>query len=927
MTTKYLNIFNRIEISINKFLFYAILLISCSCSIKKNTAWTRFYHNMTSRYNVLYNGESAFDESYNNSIENLKESYFVQIPLDPVSYYITETDGGNGNYTESIKKGRKAVEEHSLRTKPDKSKNWKKDPKERQWQQQSEYNSYIYNAWILIGKSQFYSGDILGALSTFSFMDRLYKTQSGTRIKANIWQARCYNQLGWYDDARKMLDDIKEDKDKVSNEYKRLYDIAMVNNLIGIGKDDEAVEILEQLAPNMGNDILAARAFFLLGQLYEKKGNTTKASKAYAKVLNYTTKTDIELSARLKSIDLDNRGIDDKIRTIKKLSDKNRYKTSLDAIMYSLGNQYLSKKDTAKAIETFKMGADTSQIKKMDYALNLISLGNLLFEKENYVRSAEAFNNAISAIDSKYDKYDSIRRKNEALSRLKVFAEPLMIQDSLRRIASLPEKDLRKHIDSLIEIAKKTKNDDDDRKWMEEQKSKHPVISDNTSHLNIEKGNGKFYFYNPVLVENGKVSFRKKWGNISLQDNWQRNGMSIKQDLELKKDSTNNKNDIQNNEQKSFMDADDPSNPLSYAYYLSPLPMTPESKIISDSIVSESLMGMSNILLIDFDRKDRAEKAYKRIINELPKSKDREEAINRLILLLSLEGRTKEAENYKQLYIKDYPAGTVIKSISSDNFIKNLQKVNEIAEIKYNHALDMLKNGSLDEVEKTYQEMIHNYHDNPNMAKLTLLSALAKGQKGDNETLIKRMQTIRDEYGSSDVLQMATHIMDEVKKGRQIVNTNYKFETDKQIVHNTDTETDFDYNKNELFSLLVIYPHEANVSEGEIFFEITAFNYEHFTQEDINISQIPSDISNMILIKGAKSPFNYIAMASSSRGFLNNISQKAIIIPISEKDVSKLKTTQNLDIYLSQLKKYVSKEVFENIMMRVIKSEILSDQQ
>lgn len=913
---------------INKVLFCVFLLILCSCSIKKNTMWTRFYHNLTSRYNVLFNGEKAFDESYSNGLDNLKESYFLQIPLDPVSYDITDQNGGNGNYSEAIKKGRKAIEEHSLRAKPAKSDNWKKDPKERQWQQQIEYNSYIYNAWILIGKSQFYSGDMLGALSTFSFMDRLYKSQPDIRMKANIWQVRCYNQLGWYSDGRNLLDEIEKNISNAGKAEKRQYNIALVNNLIGLGKTSDAIKILEKLAPNMGESLLSARAFFLLGQLYEKNDDKLNASKAFGEVLSYATPMDIELSARLKSIQLNNKDIDEKIKSIKKLSDKNRYKDYLDAIMFSLGNDYLMKKDTTQAITAFQLGADTSKTKKTDYALNLIALGNIFFEKGNYVKSADAFSKSINSIDGKYKNYNDIKRKNDALSRLKIFAEPLMLQDSLRHIASLSQKDLIKHIDSLILVAKKNKNDEADNKWMQEQQNKNNNFSrkdDNT--ISSSKGNGKFYFYNPILIENGKIRFRKKWGNISLQDNWQRNGMQIISDkIVVKSDSI--KSDKPGNMPKDYINNsdEDPQSPFSYSYYLAALPLTPEAKKQSDSIVSKSLLEISNLLLTEFDRTDKAEKNYMRIIKELPNSNDREEAIRRLILLFSSQGREKEAETFRLLYLKDYPTGSMSKNLSNTNYINSIKNSKDTIEKKYSYALDMQRKGQPLEVEKVYEEMLRDYPGNQNMDKLTLLSAFAKGQLGDIETMLKRMQKIKDEYASSDIGQMTNYILEEVKKGRQIVNGNYKFDIDRKQIYTKDEkeQTPFIYNKKGVFSILVLYPYNENITSGEVFFRITAFNYEYFTQEDLSINTTTSDLGNMFFVKGVRNPYNYITLALSDKGFLENISPNAIIIPIVEKDLQML-NSHNINDYVNGLKNYINKETFENILYRVEKSNLFNN--
>ena len=45
------------------------VLALAACSTKKNTPMTRFYHSMTAHYNIMYNGEVAFEKGQVAQIE------------------------------------------------------------------------------------------------------------------------------------------------------------------------------------------------------------------------------------------------------------------------------------------------------------------------------------------------------------------------------------------------------------------------------------------------------------------------------------------------------------------------------------------------------------------------------------------------------------------------------------------------------------------------------------------------------------------------------------------------------------------------------------------------------------------------------------------------------------------------------------------
>ncbi len=64
-----------------------IAVIVVSCSTKRNTALTRGYHNMTSFFNVYWNGREAQKELELKLYNEAKENYFKVLPAFPFSFF------------------------------------------------------------------------------------------------------------------------------------------------------------------------------------------------------------------------------------------------------------------------------------------------------------------------------------------------------------------------------------------------------------------------------------------------------------------------------------------------------------------------------------------------------------------------------------------------------------------------------------------------------------------------------------------------------------------------------------------------------------------------------------------------------------------------------------------------------------------------
>lgn len=78
-------------------------MLVAGCSTRKNTAGTRFYHALTTRYNVYFNGNEAYKAGLQAQQQGNKDNYMEMLPLYPIGN--KETTGiGTSDYERAIEK-------------------------------------------------------------------------------------------------------------------------------------------------------------------------------------------------------------------------------------------------------------------------------------------------------------------------------------------------------------------------------------------------------------------------------------------------------------------------------------------------------------------------------------------------------------------------------------------------------------------------------------------------------------------------------------------------------------------------------------------------------------------------------------------------------------------------------------------------------
>ena len=88
--------------------YYIVALLTVfllwSCSTKKNTKASRFYHAFTTRYNIYFNGKQAFDEALKSQQDGYKENYSDRIYMYPISAQPKDKAEPGGPFDRTIEK-------------------------------------------------------------------------------------------------------------------------------------------------------------------------------------------------------------------------------------------------------------------------------------------------------------------------------------------------------------------------------------------------------------------------------------------------------------------------------------------------------------------------------------------------------------------------------------------------------------------------------------------------------------------------------------------------------------------------------------------------------------------------------------------------------------------------------------------------------
>lgn len=908
----------RIEIVALALVF---LLLGMACSVKNNNATTRMYHNLTTRYNVYYNGNIQFNEAYLRLLEGQTESYTERIAFDPIAYLLaSQTSGGGGIFglfDQSLKKADKAIKEHSLRVKPERNVGWHKDPKQRAEQAKTEYNAVLHRAWMLRGQSQLYNGQLQEALATFDYITRLYNTQDEVRVPALLWQIKCLCLSKRSIEAKELFAQI----DSTRFAKLPLYMGVRAEYHLAMEQISEAIDWLRRYVPYAKPLQQRMRLYYLLGQLYQSMGNRAQAFDAYKKVLTYSPAPSLEFAARLRCAELSLGGQRVVQTTLERMSEKQRYREHLDQIYYSLGKSYLLNLDTAQALRAFALSVDSSKTKGQDYTLALMAQGDIYMSNRKYVLAADKYQVALNSLSKEDKRYYSLEVISSGLEKLRPLAHKVTEGDSLLHLARSPESYRFQVIDSVIRSLKQQDTDQIRQKQRDsvaqvarELATRMPratvgVENPSTSGtLSIAGDDTRFYFYNPKLIRQGGQAFEREWGKRPLADLWRFRQIPNLAEFTAEDSSVSDQAKLTDNllQEIQYSNRDSIDEKYTRAYYLSQLPLSDEAQRLLESDIELAMLRMGEILTNDLELFLDAIDVYEALLERYPEGQGKEVALYNLYLLSLRSSLDAKAQGYLQRYLAFYPNTDKAKDMKKhSNYLERLiSRGKEVQQI-YQSAYDAYWRGDISEIKRAHKVLVEQAPQSEHDWRTRFLLAMSYAMQGDRLRFKQQLQTISTE-APEDISTLSRDMLAGIEAGKPIFSGRPRaIEKGEELPLSENNHEGLTYklvSKGSKLKYIMLL--EASLDINELVYQLSHFHYSEYTQGGITVNPLMLEENLRALLIGtfdtSSEALRYREVWEryfKGKGLLNRI----LLIPILDQNLQYITTRQSLIAYLQQM--------------------------
>jgi tetratricopeptide (TPR) repeat protein len=507
------------------------------CSRKSNSFSARNLHALSTKYNVLYNGNLALQDGLTELENTYQDNYWEVLPVERVVLLgepgLTSSKEKNPNFERAEDKAIKAVQKHSMLI------------------DQEEYNPQIDEAYLLLGKARYYDQRFIPALEAFNYILQ-FMPESDQINAASIWRERTNMRLDNNETAISNLSSLLS-KDELEFEQE---DLAYANATLSqaylnLKMIDSALIYMDKAANLTKNLDTEGRYKFIAGQLYTRAGQTDSALVYFDRVIemhrkiprNYYLNAFIE-KIKIQQQDSTNRNM--LFLTLDELEENRENRPWLDDI-YSRKAILFEEMDSIEVAEDFYRKSLKTPGSTDNYLRgnNYLALGKISFDNALYVAAGKYYDSAVSSYKERTPEYRGVKKKRDNLEDVITYELRRRGADSLFRVLDMTAAErtdyYQKYIDDLIaeekrlekqaeiDAANAAQNNASVQSFNNNKASQSSIASRTAPPQlgpsftnNVSSGSSNFYFYNPQTVARGIQDFKSKWGRRELTDNWRR---------------------------------------------------------------------------------------------------------------------------------------------------------------------------------------------------------------------------------------------------------------------------------------------------------------------------------------------------------------------------------------------------------------------
>ena len=736
---------------------------------KKFTLPRRFLQNTFTHYNYFFNANNKLNEIIERAKAANKDDYSLLLPFYNYSLDVTAKDTIQ---LDSVQyKTQTGIALHDLR---------------------SDWADNLYLLWgaAFYLKKQFDSAYLMFQFINYAFAqkekDGYYKTigsgmdgnnafsistkekrslpkkifsEPPSRNDAFIWQIRNFLADDQFAEAASLIVTLRNDPHFPKRLNTDLNEVQAYWFYKQKMWDSSAAYLVKSL-DNASNRQEKARWEYLAAQLFELSGNYKNAEKYYAKSISHTIDPVLDIYARLNSIkvnkDEKENTIGKNIAKLLKMAKRDKYQDYRDIIYFMAAQMELERDNTegtyALLQKSIKYNSGEASLRNKSF----LQLADIAYHKKKY-RSAYNFYDSLNMNDPALTDVPGITLRKEMLGRLANALEIIERQDSLQKIASMPENDRKDFVKKLIRTIRKQQGLKGDGSVPPPSPFGH--TNDIPFNFAGNEPKGEWYFYNTAIRTRGANEFKSKWGNRSNVDNWRRVSST---GSSLQNNTTQNTGG-----QKTTGKGPSSGTEANFDSLYNNLPLTPEKLQASNDSIQDAMYDLGNTYIREAEDCNAGTETLEQLRSRYPLFSKMDEVLFNLYYCYNKTGETAKATQIKKLMEEKFPQSNFTSIVTTGKNPKALT-ANPEATKRYEDIYDLFIEGKFAEALAQKKLADSTFGKNYWTPQLLYIEAVYHIKQSEDSIATKVLNSIISQFPGTPLATKATNLINVLQHRNEI---------------------------------------------------------------------------------------------------------------------------------------------------------------
>jgi len=711
----------------------------------------RIFNNTVTRYNYVFNATMRLDGIIERATEKQIENYAELLPFYPYSLEITAKD----EIDTIIYKCTAGILLHDLRS------------------------DWVDNLYIILGKAYLHRQDYDSALGVFKYVNYAFAPKDegadipigsnisnangvftiSTNEKRNIWKKitttlpsrnesflwmiRTYLEQNKQSEAAGLMALLRTDKIFPARLIPALDELAAYSNYKG-ERYEQAAIFLAKTIPFAESRKEKSRKAYLTAQLFEKSGLHILAKQYYEKAIDVAQDPYLEIYANvaLNRLSLTT-GADSKALLV--MAKRDKYEAYKDVIYFAAASIELSKNNydltQTYLLESIKNSGDNELQKQKSFVL----LGDINYGQKKY-GAAYKYYDSLNVQNLEPVQKEKIETRKPALQLINANLTIIELEDSLQKIAALPEIERTVFLRKLYKQLRKEKDDIGTDKIID------PNAGGNFD-LFSSGANTDFYFLNKAQRSSGFTTFKTSWGNRQNLDNWRRQAAL---DAAI---GTSNANVTA---ATSDVASKDSSSAISFDALAESIPTGPKQLEASNEKWAKALLDNAQIFQLTLSDYPSAIDAYSFYTSKFATNTSLDIVYHNLALCYRVIGNQNKADSVQKLFQVKFPSSKLLAK--KEPAINNTTTT----DLSYNIIYEYFSKGEYEKALALKEEVTSKYGKDIWAPQFLFMEATLLMKNKEDSAATLKLNKITAEYPGTAIAKKAAEVLEVLKQREKI---------------------------------------------------------------------------------------------------------------------------------------------------------------